>query len=149
MEKEGVPYRRPGAAGPTVTAPVDAEDLKKSAVPAPSAFLHNVTVCGLLALLVLTYSLESFAPTLDYVGRWIMLAVQLVHLLATAAYGLRADWVLVAALANMAAFTRFWRIEDPQSVIFDEVSCGMGRGLLAQSLSHATPSPCPFPLGAL
>ena len=118
--------------GTASAAPVvDAEDKPKpllapapALTPAPaSGFLHSVTLVVLTAGVFLTYSLESLAPTLDYVGRDVMLVVQLVHLVATALYGLRADWVLVAALANLAAWTRFWRIEDPQSVIFDEVSC--------------------------
>jgi hypothetical protein len=111
--------RDPLAASPP--PPAAARTAAHSAPPAAAAFQANLTLCLLGAALVATYSLESLAPTLDYVGRDIMLGVQFAHLLATAAYGLRADWLLAALLANLAALTRFWRIEDPQSVIFDEV----------------------------
>lgn len=103
----------------------DSDDkIKKSTsqAAAASAFYHYATVVVLLVCLFATYTLETAAPTLDYWGRGIMLLVQVVHLIFTAMYGLKVDWVLVAVLANLAAFTRFWRIEDPNSIIFDEVS---------------------------
>jgi hypothetical protein len=143
------------AAAAAVPAPKDAEEEPKpvvvpppSASGAPSPALPQSAVLFILgALLILTYSLESLAPTLDYVGRDIMLAVQVLHLAATAVYGLNADWVVVMVLANLAALTRFWRIEDPQSVIFDEVS-RRSSNLSAGPLPP--PPPCPlFSLPAL
>ena len=143
------------AAAAAVPAPKDAEEEPKPVVVpppstsgAPSPALPQSAVLFILgALLILTYSLESLAPTLDYVGRDIMLAVQVLHLAATAVYGLNADWVVVMVLANLAALTRFWRIEDPQSVIFDEVS-RRSSNLSAGPLPP--PPPCPlFSLPAL
>ncbi len=116
---DGLTHRK--ASAPSHAAADAEEKAKPPMPPAAAAFQANLTLCLLGAALVATYSLESLAPTLDYVGRDIMLGVQFAHLLATAAYGLRADWLLAALLANLAALTRFWRIEDPQSVIFDEV----------------------------
>ncbi len=155
------------AGGAASQLPLDSEEEAKPALAAAAApaaapaaaaaFPHTLALVLLAGCLVATYSLESLAPTLDYVGRDIMLAVQVVHLAATAAFGVRQDWVVAAALANLAAFTRFWRIEDPQSIIFDEVS---GRGLegflppAAQQappfFSHPTPHTPPHPTpGAL
>ena len=31
------------------------------------------------------------------------------------------DWAIIVTLAVVAAVTRFWRIENPKDVIFDEV----------------------------
>ncbi len=159
--------RKPVRGGAAPQQPPDAEEEAKPLAPAAAqaapaaapaaaaAIPHTLALTLLAACLVLTYSLESLAPTLDYVGRYIMLAVQLAHLAASAAFGVRQDWLVAAALANAAAYTRFWRIEDPQSIIFDEVRerarspppilaarVGHARSL-PRSPSHSLPPLCP------
>jgi len=121
----GGPVSRRAAAVKTIPAPPLEQDevkqVKSKTHEAAESFKHNSVVILLIVALFFTYSLESSAPTLDYWGRNLMLFAQLIHLVATAMYGLKTDWFLVCTLANLAAFTRFWRIEDPNSIIFDEV----------------------------
>ena len=53
-----------------------------------------------------------------------MVAIQATLLAATLVWGAGRqwrDWVLLAGLGSLAALSRFWRIEDPASIIFDEV----------------------------
>ncbi len=117
--------RGKGAAAPA-SAPADADEPKLH-TPSAAASRHPrdpVYLAVPLVAMALTLALQWRFPLLDYVGLYFMLAIQGALFVATLLFGAgRAwdDWALLAALGSLAAFTRFWRIEDPQGIIFDEV----------------------------
>lgn len=58
------------------------------------------------------------------------------------------DWLLLAGFFLLAVVTRFWRIDDPKSIIFDEVrgvlAAVIGGGVQRQLLGAAS-----FPRGSI
>ncbi len=109
-----------------------------------------------VAVVLLTLALRSTYPEeMDYVGFYMMLAIQGVLLVATLLLGDKdwADWAVLTGLGTLAALTRFWRIHDPQGIIFDEVraippspplfSLAVAPHALTPSPPPPPPLPCP------
>ena len=122
---------------------------------APLPLRLLLPAAGILATLALR---SAYPQEMDYVGFYTMLAIQGVFIAASVLVGGEgwADWALVTGLGTLAALTRFWRIHDPSSIIFDEVRVRdtiFTHPALPPQIHPSAPPPPPFhpsrPPGAL
>jgi len=125
--------QRRGGGGGGGGAPTDSDESKVHGAGASGEGGSSQGVRLLLPVagLLVTLGLRSAFPAeMDYVGFYMMLAIQVVLFLATMLFGGHGwlDWALVTGLGTLAALTRFWRIHDPQGIIFDEVRADVAVG---------------------